>query len=404
MHHSLLKKNLELILDINEDLSRMRDLDSLLNRVLHEARRITRADAGSIYLVDNSNLAIEYVQNDTLRNRQNRKSRFEYYKQVLVIDPQSLAGYVALTRQPLRISDAYRLPDHLPFSFNKSFDEASGYRTKSILTVPLVSGGITVIGILQIINAQDDQARIIAFNREDQLMVSLFASQAAAAIERARMTRELILRMIQMAELRDPEETGAHVKRVGAFAVELYHRWAERRHIPESETSHNLDILRIAAMLHDVGKLAISDSILKKQMTLNEEEFDRMKWHTILGAQLFCKGNSDWDRMAAEIALNHHEHWDGSGYPGVIDDLNSNPIRFGKGKSGEMIPLPARIVALADVYDALTSARSYKRSWPEDEVVEHIVSQRGKHFDPELVDIFIEIHPVFLSIRQKYHT
>lgn len=404
MHHSLVKKNLELILDINEDLSRIRDLDSLLNRVLQEARRITRADAGSIYLVDDSRLAIEYVQNDTLRNRQSQRSRFEYFRQVLTIDTRSLAGYVALTRQALRISDAYQLPNPLPFSFNKAFDQASGYRTRSILTVPLVSGGSSVIGVLQIINAQDDEGRIIPFSREDQLMVSLFASQAAAAIDRARMTRELILRMIQMAELRDPEETGAHVKRVGAFAVELYHRWAEHRHLPESEISHKLDILRIAAMLHDVGKLAISDSILKKKMSLNEEEYDRMKWHTILGAQLFFKGNSDWDQMAAEIALNHHEHWDGSGYPGVIDDLNSDPIRFGPGKKGEMIPLSARIVAIADVYDALTSPRSYKKSWPQDKAVEYIVSQKGKHFDPELVDIFQEIHPVFLSIQQKYHS
>lgn len=402
MQHSLVKKNLELILDINENISRIRDLDTLLNHILLEARRIAGADAGSIYLVDGPSLAIEYVQNDTLRNRQSRKSRFEYFKQILAIDTRSIAGYVALTRKALRIDDAYDLPSRLPFSFNKSFDEASGYRTRSILTVPLVSGGSSVIGILQIINAQDDRGLIIPFSRDDQLIISLFANQASAAIERARMTRELILRMIQMAELRDPEETGQHVKRVGAYSVELFHRWAERHQVPESETTHKLDILRIAAMLHDIGKLAISDSILKKKKSLNDEEFDRMKWHTVLGAQLFLKGSSDWDQMAAEIALNHHEHWDGSGYPGFIADYTANPLYFGEGKRGDMIPLAARIVSLADVYDALTSPRSYKKSWPEDEVIQYICSQRGKQFDPELTDIFMEIHPVFLSIRLKY--
>jgi len=402
MQHNLVKKNLELILDINEDLSRIKDLDSLLNRVLHEARRITHSDAGSIYLVDGPNLTIEYLQNDTLRNRQNRNSRFEYFKQTLPINQSSVAGYVALTRKPLRIINAHNLPSYLPFSFNKAFDKASGYHTQSILSVPLVAGGSTIIGVLQIINAQDDEGRIKSFSREDQIMVSLFATQAASAIDRARMTRDLILRMIQMAELRDPEETGQHVKRVGAYSVELYHNWAERHHLLESEISHKLDILRIAAMLHDVGKLAISDSILKKKKSLNSEEYDRIKWHTVLGAQLFLKGDSDWDQMSAEIALNHHEHWDGSGYPGDIPDLNALTLSFGKGKKGEMIPITARIVALADVYDALTSPRSYKKPWPDEEVIQYIVSKRGTQFDPELVDIFLEIHPTFLSIRGKY--
>ncbi len=402
MQHSLVKKNLELILDINEDLSRIRDLDSLLNRVLHEARRITNADAGSIYLVDGNSLAIEYVQNDTLRNRQALSSRFEYFKQILPVSQSSIAGHVALTRKPLRIDNVQHLSPHLPFLFNRSFDDASGYKTQSMLTVPLVSGGSTIVGIIQIINAQDDEGRVKSFSREDQLMVSLFATQAAAAIERARMTRDLILRMIQMAELRDPEETGQHVKRVGAYSVELFHSWAERHHLPESETAHKLDILRIAAMLHDVGKLAISDTILKKKKSLNTEEYDRMKWHTVLGAQLFLKGDSDWDQMAAEIALNHHEHWDGSGYPGIIPDLNAKSLHFGKGKQGSMIPLSARIVALADVYDALTSPRSYKKSWPEEDVIRYLQSKREQQFDPELLDIFLDIHPTFLSIREKY--
>jgi HD-GYP domain-containing protein (c-di-GMP phosphodiesterase class II) len=402
MQHSIVKKNLEKILDINEDLSRIRDLDTLLNRVLFEARRITHADAGSIYLVEGQELAIEYVQNDTLRRQRDRSSRFEYFKQILPIDQRSIAGYVAQTVKPLRIQDAYSLPSHLPFAFNPSFDEASGYRTRSILTVPLVSGGSRIIGVLQIINAQNDEGQVTPFNREDLLLVSLFATQAAAAIMRARMTRDLILRMIQMAELRDPEETGQHVKRVGAYAVELFHRWAEIHRLSEAETAHTVDILRIAAMLHDVGKLAISDTILKKTSSLSHEEYDRMKWHTVLGAQLFSRGDSDWDQMAAEIALGHHEHWDGSGYPGVIPDLNDPQPRLGPGKTGEAIPLSARIVALADVYDALASPRSYKASWPNEDVVRYIESKRGQQFDPQLVDIFLELQPVFSSIREKY--
>jgi HD-GYP domain-containing protein (c-di-GMP phosphodiesterase class II) len=160
--------------------------------------------------------------------------------------------------------------------------------------------------------------------------------------------------------------------------------------------------LRIAAMLHDVGKVAISDLVLKKNGPLSQEEFAQMKGHVILGARLFTDSTSDWDDMAAEIALNHHEKWDGTGYPGKVADIFADDWSSGPGKKEIEIPLTARIVALADVYDALTSERIYKDEWPEEKVLQHIRDQKGKHFDPELVDIFFSIYDVLRAIKDKY--
>ena len=402
MQQKVRKNNIIEILKINEGLSHIHDIDSLMDRVLSEARKITRSDAGSIYLIQGEELSFEYVQNDTLMKDTKSSNKYLYSKQRIPINNDSISGYVALNKKPLIIEDVYQIPSHVPYSFNRSFDDSSSYHTQSTLTVPLITSRDKVIGVIQIINAKDKNQQIIPYTKYDEHLVSLFANQAANAIERARITREIILRMIKIAELRDPMETGAHVNRVASYAHEIYQRWAHKNHIPDKKVKSIKDILRIAAMLHDVGKVAISDSILKKRARLNDKEFNHMKLHTVFGARLFTNSNSDWDDMAAEIALNHHERWDGSGYPGPMENIHNTEISMDKGKKGEEIPLVARIVALADVYDALISDRSYKNSWPEDQVLEYIVEQKDKHFDPKLVEAFLDIKEVIGAIREKY--
>lgn len=407
MAHPQDKENIIDILKINDKISHIKDVDSLLDRVLLEARAITNADAGSIYLLNGDKLSFEYVQNDSLAKKHKNSNKYLYIKHEIAIDNASISGYVALNRIPLVIDDAYRLPDIVPYKFNHSFDELSSYHTQSMLTVPLITIENKITGVMQIINAKDSHGAVKPFQKEDEILVSLFANQAAAAIERTRMTREIILRMIKMAELRDPLETGLHVTRVGTYAIELYQRWASRRNIPEKEIKKVKDILKIAAMLHDVGKVAITDTILKKSAPLNDFEYNYMKFHTIYGAMLFTNSTSDWDDMAAEIALNHHEKWDGTGYPGHIKDIFSGNIdithiRLGQGKKGEEIPLSARIVALADVYDALMSNRTYKTGWDEDKTLRYINAEKGKQFDPEIVEAFMDIYDVIQAIREKY--
>ena len=389
------------LLAVMEELYQLKDLDALLDQVLLQARRLTNADAGSIYIIENQVLNFSYIHNDTLFGAAD-SNKYTYSGHTLPIDGKSLAGYVALTGEALMLDDVYHLPPDLPFSFNKAFDESSGYRTRSILVLPLKTSGQKIVGVLSIINALGEDGEVGPFTEKDRLILNYFADKAGTAIERARLTREIILRMIRMCELRDPEETGPHTNRVGAYAAEIYRRWARNQGLPQKEIRLNQDLLRIAAMLHDLGKIAISDLILKKPAGLDNEEFNTMKFHTIYGARLFENASSDLDEMAAEIALNHHEKWDGGGYPGHIEDIFSDRVSLGRGKQGEEIPLCARIVALADVYDALGSKRSYKEPLPEDQILEYIEAQSGKHFDPEVVRAFLQIHDVIVAIRTKY--
>jgi response regulator RpfG family c-di-GMP phosphodiesterase len=221
------------------------------------------------------------------------------------------------------------------------------------------------------------------------------------------MTRAMILRMIKMSELRDPKETGTHVNRVAGYAVEIYDRWAYHHGVSETERMRFRDTLKIASMLHDVGKVAISDMILKKPARFTPEEYLIMQHHTLYGAGLFDDPQSPVDNLARDIALTHHENWDGTGYPGWIDPLTQAPLKVddgGKplGKKGEEIPLGGRIVAIADVFDALCSKRVYKEPWSEEQVLVEMRQLSGTKFDPELVDIFFEILPSIKQMQSLY--
>ncbi|MBW2344382.1 MAG: HD domain-containing protein, partial [Deltaproteobacteria bacterium] len=325
------------------------------------------------------------------------------------INNQSIAGYVAKNRRIVNIPDAYKMSGLEPYTFDSNFDSISDYRTCSILTVPMTNQRGDVLGVMQIINAQDDQGNIIPFSRSDESLINHFATSAALAVERAKMTRNIIMRMISMAELRDPKETGAHVNRVGSYSVELYEVWARKRGISSEEIERQRDTLRMAAMLHDVGKVAISDLILKKPARLSQDEFEIMKSHTYLGARLFKDAQSEFDELAAEVALSHHDKWDGTGYPGHMDPVSEMPLVGFAGpdgralpRKGEDIPLFGRIVAVADVYDALCSRRSYKEPWDEKRVLEEIRLSAGTHFDPEIVDAFFSCFDVLKSISSRY--
>lgn len=395
-------RKIEHLLKVNEKLNRIQDIDSLLDKILLEARKFTKAEAGSLFLVDNNKLQFHYVQNDKLFSNDYINKKYLYVNASLNIDHSSIAGYVASTAKSLIIDDVYKLAKDVPYTFNKSFDKKSSYKTKAVMTIPLKAGEKKVVGVLQLINPIEGE-KVIPFTEEDEIFVRLFSNNAAVAIERAKLTRQMILRMVKMSELRDPGETGAHVKRVAAYAVELYEYLAQKHKIDAEKIKENQDNLRIAAMLHDVGKIAISDLILKKPGKLNNKEFNVMKMHTILGARLFSDSTAEnLSTMSYDVALNHHERWDGKGYPGNIKDIHSDEVKIRKGKKGKNIPLWGRIVALADVYDALGSARVYKGPWPEEQILKHIQEQSGKHFDPEVVEAFFKIYEVIQAIKEKF--
>lgn len=390
------------IIRIGSDLNDIQDLDILLERILTEARKAVNADAGSIYIRDGDHLVFSYSQNDTLQKKLPEGQKLIYTTFRLPINQQSLSGYVASTGEIVNTPDVYAIPPDAPYHFDSTYDKISRYRTTSVLTVPLKTSRDVIVGVLQIINAMDESGAFIPFDSALEPYVLHFAGIASMVLQRARMTRALLLRMISMAELRDPKETGAHVNRVASYSVELYERWALRRGVPRETIDRNRDILRMASMLHDVGKVAISDLILKKPAKFTDEEYEIMKSHTFLGARLFRDRQSEFDEVAAVVALTHHENWDGTGYPGHVDGSTCMPGAGGKPLIGEEIPIYGRIVALADVYDALSSRRVYKEAWEEDSVLEEIKKLSGRKFDPELVDVFFENLDFIRSIRQRY--
>lgn len=398
------KKDVKLIntlIDISEEINKLTDLDSVLDRVLLEARNFTNADAGSIYLIEKDKLKFRYVQNDSLFKDNHYYYHYLYSDHEIPIDHNSIAGYVASTGESVKIDNVYKIQKKFPFTFNKSFDEKAGYKTTGVLTVPLKTGRNTVVGVMQVINAKHHN-HVIPFTEKDSLYVTYFANNAAVAIEKARLTRDTVLRMVKMSELRDPHETGPHVNRVGSYSIEIYHKWAFDHGVPIEKIKKDKDIFRIAAMLHDVGKVAISDTILKKPARLTPEEYNVMKYHTVYGARLFYPFSSPWDELAAEVAMNHHEQWDGKGYPGPVDNIFAEQVQLKDGKKENDISIFGRIVGLADVYDALISKRVYKEAWPEEKVVDYIKEQSGSQFDPEVVSTFLSVYHIIQAIRTRY--
>jgi response regulator RpfG family c-di-GMP phosphodiesterase len=396
------------IIDLGLELNQVKDLDLLLDRILTEARKFVNADAGSIYTRTGDKLEFSYTQNETLQKALPAGKKLIYTSFTVPINTRSIAGYAASKSEIVNIADAYEIPENAPFSFSQDFDKMSKYRTQSILSIPLTTKRNDVIGVLQLINAKNKKGDIVKFAKSVEPLVMHFASIAANAIERANMTRSMILRTIEMARLRDPKETGSHVQRVASYSVAIYEVWSMQRGIPERDVERDKDILKIASMLHDVGKVAIPDVILKKPDKLNDREFDLMKQHTWLGAQLFTDTFSEYDEASALIALNHHERWDGSGYPGFVDPATGKAIMGfegtagrARGRKGEEIPAFGRLVAIADVYDALSSVRAYKDAWDEDRILETMRSETGTHFDPDMMDAFFFSLDVIHNIKER---
>jgi putative two-component system response regulator len=177
---------------------------------------------------------------------------------------------------------------------------------------------------------------------------------------------EMLTRLAAAAEFRD-DETGQHTRRVGELSVRI----AERLGVPDLE----IGLIRLAAPLHDVGKIALPDAILGKPGRLTVDEFEEMKTHATVGAQMLAGSAFALLEVAEQVALTHHEKWDGSGYP--------------NGLAGEEIPMAGRIVAVADVFDALTHVRPYKAAWSRADAIAEITGHAGGHFDPRVVEAFL---------------
>ncbi|MBP9906334.1 MAG: response regulator [Rhodoferax sp.] len=200
-----------------------------------------------------------------------------------------------------------------------------------------------------------------------------------ATAEIVRRERETVIRLSKAAEYRDPE-TGAHILRMAHYSELI----ARALQLPKAEQ----ELLLEAAPMHDIGKVGIADHILLKPGRLTPEEFEVMKQHAAFGYEILKGSESRVLQAGAEIARDHHEKYDGTGYP--------------HGLAGDAIPIFSRIVAVADVFDALTSERPYKKAWSLERASEHIKASSGTHFDPQCVDAFFGNWEAVLEIRHRY--
>lgn len=190
---------------------------------------------------------------------------------------------------------------------------------------------------------------------------------------------DLVHRLGRAAEYKDTD-TGEHIARMSQYSKLLA--------LEFGMDQHQAELLHQAAPMHDVGKIGIPDAILLKPGRLTSEEFDHMKQHAVIGAQILANSSSPLLQLAHKLAIEHHEKWDGSGYP--------------HGLKGEQISVEGRIVAIADVFDALTSKRPYKEAWGVEEALEHMQAQAGKHFDPHLINLFVNKLDAIIAIKNTY--
>lgn len=383
---------LDSLLRICANLTAPKTLREILDDLLTEARTMVRADAGSVYLGDGDSLRFVCRQIAGASGSCVLSTMVDALHSVRLgplagqVSRESVAAHVARTRRPLNIVDVYQLPQDAPFRFDASFDRRTGYRTVSMLAVPMTDRNDNTVGVLQLINRRSSEDQTAPFSaRDEQLLVSL-AALAAVTVRNAQLHEQLhrshldtILHLANAAEFRDGD-TGEHIRRMSCYceavarALSQPPEWCRR--------------ILFASPMHDVGKLALPDAILKKPGPLTSSERAQMQQHTVFGARILRGSDNEILQMAERIAAGHHERWDGAGYP--------------DGLRGDAIPIEARIASIADVFDALTNVRVYKPAYSLDEAVRQMADARGRQFDPVILDAFEAARDEIAAIHEAY--
>ena len=254
---------------------------------------------------------------------------------------------------------------------------------------------LSVIFLVLIGQAVKVYRKIVGVEEELRKMNEGLEDQLQIKTQKIRMTQKIsVIALASLAEYYD-SDTGHHLDRIQKYVSALLKEFQ----IGAKISSQLMDDIVLASVLHDAGKTAVPSEILTKPSKLNKEEFEKVKFHTTVAGEAFEKANKGFKdlfnkdsylALAKDIALHHHEQWDGNGYPA--------------GLRGTDIPFPARIIAIADVYDALTSKRPYKEAWTHEDAYQTILDDAGKHFDPELVEVFKQCADQFRAICEQYNS
>ena len=359
---------LEIIKKINSTL----DISHVLDFAMESAEKIMNAEASSIFEIDE--------EKGELFFRLARGEKCKKVKEIRLNLGEGIAGWVALHNQPVIIKDAKK-----DERFSKRADTKSKFVTESIICVPLKIKEKT-IGVLQVLNRKDG----VSFTGDDLSLLTHLAEIIAIALENARLYREIKETFFETAyalaeaiEKRDPY-TGGHTKRVTDFCMAM----ADYLSI----NSEDREVLKLSAILHDIGKIGIEDRILRKNGPLDDVEFSQIKQHPAMGADIM-----EYIKRLEKVIpgmLYHHERMDGQGYP--------------TGLTGDRMPFLARIIAVADAFDAMTSDRPYRAALADEIALEELSKNAGKQFDQEVVNAFLSayendcIHS-FGSMKKQNH-
>ena len=351
-------RELETLYQTSLEVNAQSNLDTLLRAIVERAALLIGVESGALFLLDPDRqtltLTLAHNSPDTLVGLEIKLG-------------EGLSGRVAKTGKVLAVDDYQGWEGRL--------DTLDGIQLRRSLAVPLMVQK-RVIGVITIM----DRTREGAFTTEEIRLVNLFADQAAIAVENATLYRDLQNSNFELAtaydatiegwskalDLRD-KETEGHTLRVTALTMEM----AGLMDVDEDDLVH----IRRGALLHDIGKMGVPDRILFKPDSLSEDEWEIMFQHPVFAHAMLSP--IEFLRPALDIPYCHHEKWDGSGYPRKL--------------IGEEIPLAARIFAVADVWDALTSDRPYRPAWTEPQALDYISRQSGKQFDPQVVEVFLQM-------------
>lgn len=361
--HAHVKDPLIALVKIGQAVAAEKDINVLIRTIAEETKIALNADRCTVYLYDKEHNEL-YSKVAT---------GLDDFKELRIPADKGLAGHVVQTGETINIKDAYK-----DYRFNPEVDKKTGYRTKTILCMPIKNFNQDIIGVFQVLNKFDE-----SFTIDDEDLLVAIASSAGISLENARLFERqrkmleeqriifdsFIETLASSIDARD-KITSGHSTRVKMYASLIAAEF--------NMDKKDIYILEKAAALHDIGKIGIRDSVLQKEGKLTPEEYKHIQEHVEITHNILEKIHmSDDFKQISEIACSHHEKYDGTGYY--------------RGLKGEEIPFGGRILAVSDVFDAITSKRHYRDKMPIEKVIDIIKNGSGSHFDLEVVEKFLNI-------------
>ena len=350
------------LVKIGRSITALTDINVLLKVIAEETKNAMQADRCTVFIYDKEK---DEIWSKVALGMDSQEIRFPASK--------GLAGYVVKTGETLNIADAYN-----DLRFNKDVDLKTGYKTKTILCMPIKNNNQEIIGAFQVLNkangtfTKNDEDLLIAIGGSASIALEnaqLFEQQKQLYREQKELFESFINTLASSIDARD-KITAGHSQRVKLYAMLL----ADALNLDEKTK----ELIEKAAILHDIGKIGIRDSVLQKEGKLTPEEYSHIQEHVRITHNILDNISMSKDfRIITEIACSHHEKYDGSGYYRHL--------------KGEDIPYGGRILAVADVFDAITSRRHYRDKMPIINVINILIKDSGTHFDKNLVDVFLQI-------------